>query len=290
MRVLIIGCGRLGAQCAQVLHDDGHEVYGVKRRKQDQSCPWSMFYGDASQKDFFSTLVQGCRNPDVILCTANPGFRASGGATPVSAAKEEKNDNGNGLNEIIQFIRQYYAHSRLVYTSSTYVYGDAAGAAVDEHAPTVQDNRACKLLAIEDLVSRQQQSIILRISALHSDQRRYLLERMQQATETFSIRGPLARIFNYCHDNDAAAAILAAVLDTLPESGIYNVTTPDIIDIASYYQHIMQLAQLPAALTFIEASRDQPNRRVDAAKLYAAMPSHRWQLLSGVTALAAEVD
>lgn len=281
MKILIIGCGRLGSHCAQQLYDAGHEIIGVKRRPSDeQAYPWSMHYADAEHVDFFISLAAEHNDIDTILVTANPGFR-------------QHDESGNGLQGIMHHISHYYPHAQLIYTSSTYVYGDKNGQRVTESDASAHDQRARRLLAIEHAAEQQAHAIILRISALHSDQRQFLRQRILASTDFFDIRGPMKRHFNYCHDDDAATVLCLAVQGAL-SNGVYNVSAPDTLSYEAYCLHciaevsIAEMSITEASiseaktLALREISQDQPDRLLDAQKLYACLPCDmRWTLLSG---------
>jgi nucleoside-diphosphate-sugar epimerase len=124
MKVVILGCGSLGLALGQRLRAGGHEVVGV-RRSDD---------GLAAVEDAGLEAVEADVT-DADALAAVPGadavvFAASAGGRGADAARAVYVD---GLRTVVDhFGGRASPPDRLVYTSSTGVYGDHGGEWVDE--------------------------------------------------------------------------------------------------------------------------------------------------------------
>src|SRR5690606_38753560 len=109
----------------------------------------------------------------------------------------------NGLAAATPRIAAAFPAARLVYTGSTAVYADAAGATVDETGTVDRDDPASAgLLAIEAGILEHADSLVLRVGALVGPRRSHARERLA-AGETV-IRGDPDRPFSYVHEADCA--------------------------------------------------------------------------------------
>jgi nucleoside-diphosphate-sugar epimerase len=136
--------------------------------------------------------------------------------------------------------------SVFLYMSTTGVYGDAAGATVDESSPTEPTNdRSRRRIAAEQLVRawcdvRGLRWVVLRVPGIYGPHR-LPLERLQRGEPALdpAAAGPGNRI----HVDDLVTACVAAL--ERPVSGIFNVGDGDHSSTTAFLQVTAELAGLP---------------------------------------------
>jgi nucleoside-diphosphate-sugar epimerase len=134
-----------------------------------------------------------------------------------------------------------------LYMSTTGVYGDAAGATVDESSPTEPSNdRSRRRVAAEQLTRawcdvRGLRWVILRVPGIYGPHR-LPLERLQRGEPALepAAAGPGNRI----HVDDLVTACIAAL--ERPVSGVFNVGDGDHSSTTAFLQITAKLAGLPA--------------------------------------------
>jgi nucleoside-diphosphate-sugar epimerase len=166
-----------------------------------------------------------------------------------------------------------------LYISTTGVYGDAAGATVDESSPTEPSNdRSRRRVAAERLTrawceARGVRWVILRVPGIYGPYR-LPLERLHQGEPALepAVAGPGNRI----HVDDLVTACVAALEREV--SGIFNVGDGDHSSTTAFLQVTAELAGLPPPelVTLVEArGRVSPgmlaylveSRRVDTRRM-----------------------
>jgi nucleoside-diphosphate-sugar epimerase len=196
-RVVIVGCGYVGLELGRQLTAAGHEVTGVRR-------------SDAGLSAVSEAGLDACRADatDPESLTALPDadwvvFAASSGGRGAEAAREVYVD---GLrNTIAAYADRPSPPERLVYTSSTGVYGDHDGDVVDEETPIEPTTEKTRVLAEAERVAREAAAdagidgTVARFAGLYGPDR-YRLDRY--------IEGPVTEGYlNMVHRDDAAGAI-----------------------------------------------------------------------------------
>lgn len=199
MKVGIVGCGYVGTELAAQLARRGHTVVGVRRSREGREAIEAI--GEsvrAVQADVTDPASLGALpTVDVVV------FAASSGGRGAAAAKAVYVD---GLRQVIDEYEQRDATpDRLVYTSSTGVYGDHDGGWVDEGTriePTTEKTRvlaAAERVAIDGAADAGIDGTVARFAGLYGPDR-YRLERY--------LTGPVtAGYLNMVHRDDAAGAV-----------------------------------------------------------------------------------
>ncbi|WP_435077217.1 SDR family oxidoreductase [Halococcus sp. AFM35] len=196
MRVAVLGCGYVGLELGRRLVPD-HDVVGVRRSADGH---------EAIERAGFDAIEADLTNPEDLTAVPDVDtliFAASSGGRGAAAAREIYVD---GLRTVIEtFGAREDSPDRLVYTSSTGVYGDHGGDWVDESTPLEPTTEKTVVLAeaervaLEDASEHGIDGTVVRFAGLYGPER-YRLERY--------LDGPVTEGYlNMLHRADAAGAI-----------------------------------------------------------------------------------
>ncbi|MFT4911137.1 MAG: nucleoside-diphosphate-sugar epimerase, partial [Natronomonas sp.] len=146
MRVGILGCGYVGLELARQLRGD-HDVVGVRRSPDGidaiEATGATAIRADVTDSDGLASV------PDVDALV----FAASSGGRGAAAAERVYVE---GLRTAIEaFGSRQSPPERLVYTSSTGVYGDHDGAFVDEDTPLDPTTEKTQILVTAERIARE---------------------------------------------------------------------------------------------------------------------------------------
>ncbi|HEX3134462.1 MAG TPA: NAD-dependent epimerase/dehydratase family protein [Planctomycetota bacterium] len=263
MNVLILGCGVVGGLTGRLLTEGGHQVIGVRRSaRPDQSLGFPVVTGDITDAALYVSMIAAMTRIDAVLLAANPGVRRG---------------QDNGLTTAANLVQWNLEGTRLVYTGTTSVYGDAKGGGVDEDGPLDPGADAQQLLAIERDVLAVPGSLILRATALVGPTRSFARERVKAAAKEGKpcvVKGDLDRPFSYLHEQDLAELCVEALSGTLGV-GVLNAAAPERITVRGYYE---ALARQVGVTVQVESDQTAtPSRWIDARKLHTICPSRVWR-------------
>ncbi|WP_136715807.1 SDR family oxidoreductase [Halorientalis salina] len=196
MRVAILGCGYVGLELGRQLADD-HEVVGVRRSQDGLDAIESAGFESVQADITEATELASVPDADAVV------FAASSGGRGAEAAREVYVE---GLRTAIeQFGGREDSPDRLVYTSSTGVYGDHGGDWVDEETPLDPTTEKTRVLAEAERVAHEVAAdygidgTVARFAGLYGPDR-YRLTRY--------VDGPVTEGFlNMIHRDDAAGAV-----------------------------------------------------------------------------------
>ncbi len=194
-RTVIVGCGYVGCALAAELVEAGHEVTGVRRSSLAtvRATGADAVACDVTDPDRLDALPDA----DWVVFAASSGGRGADSARSVYV---------EGLSNV----RREYASrddppDRLVYTSSTGVYGDHDGDWVDETTPVDPQTEKTRVLATAErtaLGERDEAEItgtVVRFAGLYGPDR-YRLDRY--------VEGPVTEGYlNMLHRDDAAGVL-----------------------------------------------------------------------------------
>ncbi len=263
---LIVGCGYLGQRVADRWCAAGHKVYAVTR---------SHSHAAKFERAGLRPIVA-----DVMRLESLVGLPV---ATSVLYAVGYDRTQKYGIEEVylrglVNVLNALPPETgRVIYVSSTGVYGDCGGAWIDEHTPCFPDRaggRAC-LSAEETLLShpRGANAVILRMAGIYGPGRipnREALERGK--TIPASATGWL----NLIHVDDAASVVLAA---EQAEAGPRHYLVSDGSPVArrDYYRQLALLLEAPAPRFFApdatlpSAVRAKSDKRISNARLVSEL-------------------
>ena len=238
MRCLIFGCGYLGRRVAKRWVDAGHQVFSVTRSKTNavlfQQSGIDPIVADICEPSTLTEL------PEVDLVLHAVGFDRTSG-------RSHEDVTCTALTHILAAIQKQ--RPRLIYISSTSVYGQSAGEWVNEDSeclPTQPGGQLC--LRAETLASdhfdagglRSLQK--LRLAGIYGPGR--LLSRIESLKARVPLTGRGDSWLNLIHVDDAVEAVLVCAEHSEGIS-IWNVVDNQPIDRATYYQTLARLIGAP---------------------------------------------
>ncbi|TWT86857.1 NAD dependent epimerase/dehydratase family protein [Pseudobythopirellula maris] len=285
---LIFGCGYLGERVARRWLAAGDLVTVVTRSAQRAagfaSDGLSPFVADVTQPD----TLAGLPAADTVLYAV--GFDRAAGPSVVETY-------AGGLSNVIAALKA--EPERLIYASTTGVYGDAAGGWIDETTPTGPGREGARAsLAAECVLTASPlagRSVRLRLAGLYGPGR---VPYLRALSDGEPIAAPAEGYLNLIHADDAAAVVVAAA-DGPQTPSLLCVSDGSPVVRREYYSEAARLVGGPPP-QFTAPDPDSPraaraavNRRVRNTRLVAALgfspvyPSYREGLLH---ALGSEPD
>ncbi len=264
-RYLVAGCGYVGRRLARALLSRG-PVVGLTRSEQSaavleaqgiDAVVWDL---DAAA----APVPRGIGTPTVVYYLVPPP--ADGRTDP----------------RLKRFLARLPAHpARLVYLSTTGVYGDTGGAPVDERAPLKPaTDRARRRVDAESAVREwgTRQGVgwtILRAPGIYGPGR-LPIERLKRREPM--IRHSEAGFSSRIHVDDLVVACLLAGSAPRAVEQIYNVTDGNPTSMTEYFERVATLAGLPTPTLVSRAEAEQvlspglmsylaESRRVDSTRI-----------------------
>jgi nucleoside-diphosphate-sugar epimerase len=199
VHVTILGCGYVGLALARRLTRAGHEVLGVRR---SSLAAVRETGADASAADVTDReALAGLPPTDAVVFAASSGGRGTAAARTVYV---------EGLRAVVDaYGGRTDPPERLLYTSSTSVYGDHGDDWVDEDTPVDPTTEKTEVLVEAERVAREAGAdvgldpTVVRFAGLYGPDR-YRLERY--------LSGPVTEGYlNMLHREDAAGVLAFAL-------------------------------------------------------------------------------
>ncbi len=208
MRVLIVGCGYVGLPLGGELAQQGHDVFGLRRSAADElrAAGITPLVADITRAETLAKLP--CDFDWVVNCAATGG----------GSAEDYRQLYLEGTRNLIGWLGpKQTGNSRLrfVYTSSTGVYGQNDGSAVDENVSTEPTSKTAKMLVetekalLAGASERNFSAIVLRAAGIYGPGRGYLLKKFLR--NEAEIEGDGGRFLNMIHRDDLIRIIIAAL-------------------------------------------------------------------------------
>ncbi|MDH5286288.1 MAG: SDR family oxidoreductase [Betaproteobacteria bacterium] len=233
LRVLLIGCGDVALRAASLLRGRAR-MTGLVRRAEDS--PRLRAHGVVpivGDLDDFRSLDRLPPGPFAVVHAAPP--------------PSEGRDDPRTQRLVAALIRHGRIPRRFVYISTSGVYGDCAGARVDEHRPRrAQTPRAKRRVAAEDRLRAWAAAhgvslAILRAPGIYAATR-LPLERVRHGTPVLSADHDVYT--NHVHADDLARAVVAALFRGRPGRA-YNVTDDAEMKMGDWMDAIADAFHLP---------------------------------------------
>jgi nucleoside-diphosphate-sugar epimerase len=178
-RVLIVGCGYVGGSLAKLLLADGHEVFGLRRDPSALPEGVTGLAGDVSLAEGIGALPEAL---DSVVYAVGAKQRDEASYRAVYL---------DGIGRVIRALREEgQAPGRVLFVSSTSVYGQMRGEWVDEDSPIQGSGFP---------------STVLRLGGIYGPGRTRLIDRVRGG-EPVAV-GDSPAYTNRIHRDDAARAI-----------------------------------------------------------------------------------
>ena len=199
--VLIAGCGDVGSRLATQLLNSGWEVHGLRRDVSRLPQGVIGVAGDLFNKDCPATWPIGAVDYLVYCAAATDHDEAGYRAAYVQ-----------GLQHVLEWLGDYgQVPNRLLFVSSSSVYGQQEGEWVDENSPTVAAGYSGRVMLEAEQVARDSgiPASIVRLTGIYGPGRELLLTQVRRGYRV-AIDPPLYA--NRIHVDDAAG-LLAFLLE-----------------------------------------------------------------------------
>lgn len=263
--VLIIGCGDVGRRVGRRLIAQGHRVVGITRGEQSAAALAAQgIQGLALDLDDESTV---------------PRLPLAGATVFYFAPPREMGETDERMRAVLA---EAHAHlpARIVYISTSGVYGDCGGAWVNEDAPAnPRTPRAKRRWDAERQLHVFGETtgvpiVILRVGGIYGPGR-LPIERLRQGLTV--ICADEAPWSNRIHADDLASACIAAAERGRP-GGLYNAADDEPSTMTDYFNRVadaaglprppcVPLAQTPGKLSAAMLSYVEESRRLDNTRL-----------------------
>ncbi len=265
MKCLIVGCGYLGVALGAALVQRGHEVWGMRRTREADALLAGAgirpVHADVTQPGWCRHLPQGV--DWAVYCVA-PGDGQWASYCSVY---------GLGVRQAIVELGRLGVR-KVVYASSTGVYGQSAGDWVTEESPTEPpDEKGRLLLAAERAWLEAEGALgasvtVLRISGMYGAGRGYYLRRFWEGPGLGP--GEKDRWVNQVHRDDVVGAVICA-LERAVGLAVYNVTDDEPAQLGQIFAWLeARTGRSAPAPNSEDAPRRRPlagNKRVANARL-----------------------
>jgi len=207
MTIVLAGCGDLGTEAGLRFAALGHPVMGLRRSV--EKLPPEITGQSVDLSAQVPTLPS---DTSVVVIAVSPDERTPDGyrATYVESVR----------NIAAAIHADCAVPPRVVYVSSTAVYGIEDGSWVDESTPADPVSGTASVLREAELLLAEsvENSTILRLAGIYGPGRTRQIDRIREGRETLS---PTPRFTNLIHRDDAAAAIVHLATMTAPPESLY---------------------------------------------------------------------
>lgn len=264
---LVVGCGYLGRRVADLWRAQGDEVHVTTR-----SAERAASLRDEGFRVIQLDVAQSIAWPELPLVDAvlyAVGYDRAAGVEMRAVYVDGLRRTLDALPECVQ---------RIIYISSTGVYGQNDGAMVDEDSPTEPTRpggRICleaeSLLRVHPLGDR---AVMLRLAGIYGPGRVPRLDAIR-AGEPLAL--PTDGFLNLIHVDDAAQIVLLTERHAKPPR-TYLVSDGHPIKRRSYYRELARRLNAPPP-TFVAplsespaASRAESSKRLDIRRLLTEIP------------------
>jgi nucleoside-diphosphate-sugar epimerase len=233
-RVLIAGCGDLGRRVASRLLARGDEVYALRRQPSAQDdSPVHWIRADLTDARSLRDLPAGITQ---LVYSPTPDARDEMAYRRIFV---------DGLQHLLMALDQQSLH-RVLFVSSSAVYGEHGEAWVDEDTPPAPPgfNGNVLLEAEAWLTNQPVRSVVLRLAGLYGPGRTHVVNQLR--TGTARVSRQVRHWANRIHIEDAAAAIVHLLCIDEPQNLYLGVDdTPLPLDVL--YDDLAALIHAPAA-------------------------------------------
>jgi nucleoside-diphosphate-sugar epimerase len=231
MSKLIVGCGYLGRRVGARWVEQGHEVFATtrspERANELRRAGLRPVVADVTRPETLSALPPA----DTVLYAV--GFDRSSGVSRHEVYAE-------GLRAVLDALDPDVTR-RVIFISSTGVYGDPGGEWVYEDSPCHPESEGGQaFLAGEQILGRHplgERSTILRMAGIYGPDRVPKAEELRAGKPVAVAAGGSV---NLIHVDDAAAAVLAAEARAEPPR-VYLISDGHPVERREFYTHLAEV-------------------------------------------------
>jgi nucleoside-diphosphate-sugar epimerase len=254
MHVLIAGCGYVGTALGLRLAADGHRVTGVRRSPDRIPTPIEAVGADLTDP---ATLDALPADVDAVAITAS----ADGRDPDLYRAAYV-----DGPTTLLSFLAgRGDPVRRVLFTSSSAVYGQADGEVVDETSPTEPTSATGRILveAERAVLDGPFPATVLRLTGIYGPGRTRLVDQVRSGEATC---GPGPDWTNRIHRDDCASA-LAHLLTLDDPAEVYVGTDDDSADRCEVLTWLAERLGVPAPRRTADGGSSRGNKRASNARL-----------------------
>jgi nucleoside-diphosphate-sugar epimerase len=227
----------------------GWDVTAISRSGEDGSLACDL--SSAEEVARLSTQV----HPDVVIHCASSG---KGGAEAYQAVYFD------GCKHLLAG----FPSARLIFTSSSSVYGQADGTVVTEESEAIPDRETGKILRATEELVRSHGGVAARLSGIYGPGRSVILRKFLSGEAVIEEDG--RRFLNQIHRDDAASALLLlAALDSAAGE-IFNVSDSQSLTQRECYQRMAEMTGRelpPCGPRDLNRKRGWTHKQVSSEKL-----------------------
>lgn len=254
MTVLMAGCGDLGTEAGLRFAAAGHRVVGWRRSPEKLPGEIEGFGADLTSADL--PPVPADTSAVVIAVAADSSTEAAYRAAYV-----------DGLVNVLDALRRDAVRpSRVLFVSSTAVYGDADGGWVDEDTTAASGGFSGRIILEAEGLLRAHfegtdtDTVVLRLGGIYGPGRTRLIDQVRSGSAVIPAE---VRYTNRIHRDDAAAAIVhLCTMEATPDPVYLGVDNhpADMGEVLRFLAEELGLPHPPAAPREPEGSAGQPGR------------------------------
>ena len=255
MRVLVAGCGWLGTAVALRLLARGDQVTGVAtspgRAPGLEALGITPLILDLADPAALARIPAGVEA--ILALQAARG----GGAGAYRRAYLDANATLLGAARRLRI-------KAMVYSGSTGLFAQRDGSDVDETTPPAPATESGAILMEAEgrLLEAARDGVparVVRLSGLYGPGRAGIIERVR--TGVLALGSGDQAFLNFCHQDDAAAAILAA-LDRGRDGAVYHATDAQPMRRREVVRHVAERLGIPPPRALAGPDREGPDRRI----------------------------
>jgi len=238
--ISIIGCGDVGCRVALLLQESLYPVTGYTRNKATISHLTKLGIG-AKELDLDSICLKSNDNLKQFSRLFSGQFVFYFAPPPARGEVDTR------IRAWLAALDTSNLPQRILYISTTGVYGDHQGRRVNEQTPTnPQSDRAKRRLDAEQALAEFARKhsieyVILRVPGIYGENR---LPRKRLKAQTPMLRPEVSPVTNRIHEDDLATCCVAACLQS-SSAEIYNVSDGDNITMSDYFIQVAEHLNLP---------------------------------------------
>ncbi len=254
MTVLIAGCGDLGTEVGLRLAATGERVIGWRRSPQHLPADIEGVAADLTQH--LPTIPQ---DTDVVVIATAAGERTE------AAYRSAYVDATANVLDALE--RDGVSPRRVLFVSSTAVYGDFDGDRVTEESPAETASPTGRQVGAAEQVLLERlpdQGLVLRLAGIYGPGRTRLID---QVTDGTAVLPSGTQWTNRIHRDDAAAAIVHLVTAVDSPEPVYLGADEEPVDLGEVLQFIARELGVPEPPRGETSSSRGGDRRVDSSLL-----------------------